>query len=169
MIRAQDWDIGHSAQTCFQSRGNGTDQDPRTFMSRVRALGSPCLHSVLSSPIIFISFSSTVFFISYIHHVFSFSFPCPQPQSKFCDGDGLMYLSWIFVSCHVHMLSCFSRVPLFATPWTVAHQSALSMRFFRQEHWSKLLCCSPGDLPNLRIKFVSYIEVISVPGIMMLS
>ena len=112
MIRAQDWDIGHSAQTCFQSRGNGTDQDPRTFMSRVRALGSPCLHSVLSSPIIFISFSSsTVFFISYIHHVFSFSFPCPQPQSKFCDGDGLTYISVLaicFLACaHAKLLqSC---------------------------------------------------------------
>ena len=41
-----------------------------------------------------------------------------------------------------------SRVWLFATPWTVAHQPPLSMEFFRQEYWSGLLFPSPGDLPN---------------------
>ena len=30
-------------------------------------------------------------------------------------------------SVHDCMLSCFSRVQLFATPWTVAHQAPLSM------------------------------------------
>ena len=33
----------------------------------------------------------------------------------------------------VHVLSCFSRVRLFATLWTVAHQAPLSMGFSRQE------------------------------------
>ena len=33
-------------------------------------------------------------------------------------------------------LSCFSRVRLFATLWTVAHQAPLSMGFSRQEYWS---------------------------------
>ena len=41
-----------------------------------------------------------------------------------------------------------SRVRLIATPWTVAHQAPLSMRFSRQEHWSGLPFPSPGDLPN---------------------
>ena len=31
-----------------------------------------------------------------------------------------------------------SRVQLFATPWTVAHQAPLSMEFIRQEYWSGL-------------------------------
>ena len=31
-----------------------------------------------------------------------------------------------------------SRVRLFATPWTVAHQARLSMGFSRQEYWSGL-------------------------------
>ena len=35
-----------------------------------------------------------------------------------------------------------------ATPWTVAHQAPLSMRFPRQEYWSGLPFPSPGDLPN---------------------
>ena len=41
-----------------------------------------------------------------------------------------------------------SRVRLFATPWTVAHQAPLSMGFSRQEYWSGLPFPSPGDLPN---------------------
>ena len=40
-----------------------------------------------------------------------------------------------------------SRVQLFATPWTVAHQAPLSMEFSRQECWSGLLYPPPGDLP----------------------
>ena len=41
-----------------------------------------------------------------------------------------------------------SRVQLFATPWTVAHQALLSMGFSRQEYWSGLPCPPPRDLPN---------------------
>ena len=37
-------------------------------------------------------------------------------------------------------------------PWTVACQAPLSMEFPRQEHWSRLLFPSPGDLPNPGIK-----------------
>ena len=49
---------------------------------------------------------------------------------------------------HACMLSHFSQVGLFETPWTVACQAPLSMGFFRQEHWSGLLCPPPGDLPT---------------------
>ena len=41
-----------------------------------------------------------------------------------------------------------SRVRLLATPWTVAYQAPLSMRFSRQEYWSGLPFPSPGDLPD---------------------
>ena len=41
-----------------------------------------------------------------------------------------------------------SRVRLFATPWTVAHQAPPSMRFSRKEYWSGLPFPSPGDLPD---------------------
>ena len=36
----------------------------------------------------------------------------------------------------------------FATPWTVARQAPLSMRFLRQEYWDGLPFPSPGDLLN---------------------
>ena len=39
----------------------------------------------------------------------------------------------------------FSRVRLFATPWTVALQAPPSMGFSRQEYWSVLPFPSPGD------------------------
>ena len=53
------------------------------------------------------------------------------------------------------MLSHFSHVQLFVTPWTVAHQAPLSMRFSRQEYWSGLPFPSPGDLPNPGINTAS--------------
>ena len=46
------------------------------------------------------------------------------------------------------MLSCFSRVQLYVTLWTVACQVPLPMGFSRQESWSGLPCPPPGDLPN---------------------
>ena len=41
-----------------------------------------------------------------------------------------------------------TRVRLFATPWTVAHQAPLSMGFSRQEYWDGLPFLPPGDLPD---------------------
>ena len=48
-----------------------------------------------------------------------------------------------------------SRALLFVTLWTVAHQAPPSMGFSRQEYWCRLLCPSPGDLPNPGIKPMS--------------
>ena len=53
------------------------------------------------------------------------------------------------------MLSCVSRVQLFATLGTVAGQAPLSVEFSRQENWSGLPCSPPGDLPGPGIKPVS--------------
>ena len=50
----------------------------------------------------------------------------------------------VYMCMHVCLLSCFSHVWLFATPWTVAHQAPLSMRFSRQEYWSGLPCPLQG-------------------------
>ena len=46
------------------------------------------------------------------------------------------------VKVKVKSLSC---VPLFATPWIVAHQAPPSMGFSRQEYWSVLPFPSPGE------------------------
>ena len=41
-----------------------------------------------------------------------------------------------------------SRVQLFETPWTAAHQASPSMGFSRQEYWSGVPLPSSGDLPH---------------------
>ena len=41
-----------------------------------------------------------------------------------------------------------SRVWLFATPWTVAHQAPQYTEFSRQEYWSGLPLPFSGALPN---------------------
>ena len=55
-----------------------------------------------------------------------------------------LWLCWVFVAMwHVCVLSHFSCVRLSETPWTMAHQTPLSMGFSRQEYWSGLLFPSP--------------------------
>ena len=46
------------------------------------------------------------------------------------------------------VLSPFSHVQLFVTPWSVARQAPLSMGFSRQEYWNGLPFPSSGDLPD---------------------
>ena len=41
-----------------------------------------------------------------------------------------------------------SPIQLFAVLWKVAHQTCLSVAFFRQEYWSRLPFPPPGDPPN---------------------
>ena len=48
-----------------------------------------------------------------------------------------------------------SRVQLFETPWTAAHQTPLSMGFYRQEYWSGQPFPPPGDSPDPGTKPVS--------------
>ena len=53
---------------------------------------------------------------------------------------------------HAQLLSI---VVLLVTPWTVAHQAPLSMRFSRQEYWSGFPFPSPDYLPDPGIKLKS--------------
>ena len=54
--------------------------------------------------------------------------------------------------CNACMLSCLSRVQLFATPWTVACQASPSMGFSGQAYWNGLPFPSPGDLLTQGLK-----------------
>ena len=47
----------------------------------------------------------------------------------------------------------FSRVRLFATPWTAAHQAPPSMEFSRQEYWSGVPLPSPTSYLDLHIYY----------------
>ena len=48
----------------------------------------------------------------------------------------------------VCMLSCSAVFDFLQTPWAVAHQALLSMRFSRREYWIGLLFSPPGNLPD---------------------
>ena len=59
-----------------------------------------------------------------------------------------IYMAYVlFCVC----VSC-SVMSDYATPWTVACQTSLSVRFSRQGYWSGLPCPPPGDLPDPGIK-----------------
>ena len=99
------------------------------------------------------------------------------PTLVFCPGEfhGLSSLwghkqsdttEWVSLSLSWHILKIFleyvilkvkvkslSRVWLFATPWTVAHQAPPSMGFSRQEYWSGLPCNFEGSLFKVIAEF----------------
>ena len=79
----------------------------------------------------------------------------PYPSPSKASGDAAFLHHPIF-SLHACVLSCFSRVQLFVTPRTVAHQSPLSVGFSRQEYWRGLSFPPPGNLPNPRIEPTSF-------------
>ena len=59
-----------------------------------------------------------------------------------------MSAGWKCLSWVVQKVKLLSRVRLFVIPWTVPHQTPLSMGFSRQEPWSRLPCPPPRDLPD---------------------
>ena len=68
-------------------------------------------------------------------------------------GTSTSRIHWMMKFFQVKVkVKSLSRVQLFATPWTVAHQAPPSMGFSRQEYWSGLPFPSPGDLPDPGIK-----------------
>ena len=67
--------------------------------------------------------------------------PCPWDSPGKSTGVGCHFL----LQCMKVKVKLLSRVPLFATPWTAAHQAPTPMRFSRQEYWSGLPLPSPLD------------------------
>ena len=68
----------------------------------------------------------------------------------------------------MYMLSRFSRILLFAIPWTVACQLLCPWGFSRQEYWSGLLCPPAADLPNPGIKPESLISPALASGFLLM-
>ena len=54
----------------------------------------------------------------------------------------------VIISQHMCELSSFSHIQLFATAWTTACQSPLSMGFSRHEYWSGLPFPPLGNPPD---------------------
>ena len=69
----------------------------------------------------------------------------------------IMYMEFLLEK--VKSLSC---VRIFEISWTVAHQAPQSVKFSRQEYWSRLPFPPPGDLPDPEIETVSPIMCVCV-------
>ena len=69
-----------------------------------------------------------------------------------------------FSSLVLMRVKSLSRVWLFGTPWTVAHQAPPTMGFSRQEYWSGLPFPSPGDLPDPGIEPRDWTRVSRIGG-----
>ena len=65
---------------------------------------------------------------------------------------------WIRTNRYLACVCVLSRVQLFATSWTIAHQAPLPMEFFRQEYWSGLPFAPPGDLPDSGTEHMSSVS-----------
>ena len=84
----------------------------------------------------------------------------PRTAKKVCHyWDPQVSLQASGVKGGLVMFSRFSHVWPSATPWTVAHQAPLSMRFPRQEDWSELPFPSLGDIPNPGIEPASPVSL----------
>ena len=93
----------------------------------------------------------TCIYINFVQYVYIF---------LHCHGKifTLYQVKKLFIKSHIcdytnkyfrRAIPCSSlQLYLFATPWTEAQQTPLSMGFSQQEYWSGLLCPPPRDLPN---------------------
>ena len=63
-----------------------------------------------------------------------------------------VYIIYKFHLYGHHKHQSLNHAQLFVIPWTIAHETPLSMKFSRQEYWSGFPFLSPGDLPNPGIK-----------------
>ena len=101
-----------------------------------------------------ITFLTTYLCFFHCHTAWSPAGPQPNPPS--CPASPSLFfigneedVEW---TAHQYdlawMLSCFSHVWLFATPWVVAGQAPLSTGFSRQEYWSGLHALLQGISPT---------------------
>jgi len=114
----------------------------------------------LDTPAINVSLLQTLTFLFVWPHSTLGTWTCTNSKGTFTRTQSLVAL-WpdqltlaLKAVSDVCALSCFSRVWLFATPWTEA-QVPLSMGFSRQEYRSGLPFPFPGDLHDPGIEPVS--------------
>ena len=65
------------------------------------------------------------------------------------------YVLLLYLFCLLSEVKSLSHVQLFAKPWTVVHQSPLSLEFSKKEYLSGLPFPSPGHLPDPGLKLGS--------------
>ena len=82
---------------------------------------------------------------------------CNFQEGSLGDSDMLPY----YRSMCVCVLSCFSCIRFFATPWTIAHQAPLSMGFSRQENkWVAMPSPRGSSQPRDQTCYLFYVSCI---------
>ena len=107
---------------------------------------------VWASVVLCPSFFTPVIFVTLKLATRAESLQLVSPSSLWNSNTSSSFLLSLIQLVHACMLSHFSHVRLFVTPWTVACQAPLSMGFSRQEYCSKLPYPPWRDLPNSGIK-----------------
>ena len=74
---------------------------------------------------------------------------------------GIIFSKFSFYIVYACMLSC---VQFFATLWTIAHQTPVSMGLPRQEYWNGLPFPPPGDLSDTGIKPTNTVSPVLADG-----
>ena len=79
------------------------------------------------------------------------------PLQSLIRNSDLVFVLFMLVAMKLKVKS-LSRVRLFVTPWTVAHQASPSVGFSRQEYWSGLPFPSPQSVyvSTLISQFILY-------------
>ena len=97
-----------------------------------------------------VSSSSVFSFSTYAHF---FTSRCRSNHASLMKS--LMPQSLTRIKCLINLCVCVCVcvfIPLFATPWTIAHKALLSVEFPKQEYWSGLPFPTTGDLPDPGIR-----------------
>ena len=100
----------------------------------------------------------------YTYPLFRLSFLFRSPQST---EQSVCGICWVLIGYlfHVCLLSHFSHVQLFVTPWTISCQAPLSMESSRQESWSGYPFPSPGDLLDPEVELASPMSLALAGGL----
>ena len=86
--------------------------------------------------------------------------PCPWDSPGKNTGVGCHFL----LQHRKVKVKLLSRVRLFATPWTAAHQAPPSMGFSRQEHWSGVPAPSPTCMYSRSLLWSEHVHRNSPPN-----
>ena len=142
-------------QSQVQSRTTHYNSCPVSLCAQFSSVAQLCLtlcdamnHSTPGLPVHHQLLESTQTHVHWVGDAIQPSHPLSSlspPALNLSQHQGLF--KWVRFSHKV--LSC---IQLLATPWTLAHQSPLSMGFSKQEYWSGFPCPPPGDLLNPGIK-----------------
>ena len=114
---------------------------------------------VIGCPLFYLNLNSHPQSLFFSPKHFLNTFRVNEDETKFCQIGSYVTesidINSLYLIVGACMLSCFNRVRLLVTLWTVAQQAPLSMGFSRQEYWSGLPHPTPGDLPDLGMESTS--------------